>query len=73
MGSDTLLTLVEIAERTGLSRSTLTKYKEMHAKKGGQLDGHYRGEGRSMLFRPSSIPIFRELRDGGVSLRGVRP
>ena len=70
MGSDKLLSLVKLSERSGISRGTLVKYKALEARPGGLLDGHYVGHPRSMRFRTTAIPIFRKLRNAGVKARG---
>lgn len=64
--SEQLLTLSEIADRTGISYPTLNRYVRDHA---SRLP--YEGEGRKRRYHESAIDVFREIR--GESKRGGRP
>lgn len=52
-----LLTLTEIAERTGVSYPTLRNYAERHAERIPSV-----GEGRKRRYRPEAVAVFQELR-----------
>lgn len=60
-----LLTLTEVAERTGISYPTLVRYVKLHA---DQIP--YEGEGRRRRYRPEAVDVFNRLRSE--SARGPR-
>lgn len=63
--SGKLLTLTEIASRTGISYPTLLRYVKSN------LDEiPYRGEGRSRRFLPGAVAVFKRLRAGSTRGRG---
>ena len=52
-----LLTLTEVAERTGISYPTLVRYVKLH---GDRIP--YEGEGRRKRYHPEAVEVFNEIR-----------
>jgi len=52
-----LLTLTEVAERTGISYPTLVRYVKLH---GDRIP--YEGEGRRKRYHPEAVGVFKEIR-----------
>ncbi|HEX4963025.1 MAG TPA: hypothetical protein VF173_19500 [Thermoanaerobaculia bacterium] len=65
MQSDTLLTLTEIAEKTGINATTLSKYASQYAAR-----IPCQGEGRKRRYPPEAIPVFLKLREEGLARKG---
>lgn len=55
--SGNLLTLTEVANRTGISYPTLLRYTKSHLD-----DIPHEGEGRSRRFKPGAVKVFQRLR-----------
>src|SRR5581483_7591041 len=64
-GDAKLLTLTEVAKRTGISMPTLQKYKKQHADRIPS-----QGKGRGQRYPEASLSVFSSLRDENMKRRG---
>lgn len=75
------LSLLELARRSGLSPTSIVKYRKLHvveherpgapSKFTGRLGKHVVRRGLRLLFRETAIEEVRKLRDEGSKLRGT--
>jgi DNA-binding transcriptional MerR regulator len=64
-GGGGMLTLTEVAKRTGISMPTLQRYKKEH-----QARIPSAGKGRSQRYPESALPVFEEIRKENIKKRG---
>jgi hypothetical protein len=64
-GGAKMLTLTEVAKRTGISMPTLQKYKKQHADRIPS-----QGKGRGQRYPEESLAVFSSLRDENMKRRG---
>ena len=65
MTENPLYTLIEIAEKTGINATTLSRYATLYADR-----IPCEGEGRKRRYPPEAIAVFRQLREEGLSRKG---
>lgn len=65
MTENPLYTLIEIAEKTGINATTLSRYATLYADR-----IPCQGEGRKRRYPPEAIVVFRQLREEGLSRKG---
>lgn len=64
-GSEELLTLSEISNRTGISMPTLQRYKKLYQKRLPAV-----GKGRKQRYRPEAVGVFEEIKKENIGRRG---
>ena len=65
MTESPLYTLLEIAEKTGINATTLSKYVSQYSDRIPS-----QGEGRKRRYPPEAIPVFLKLREEGLARKG---
>lgn len=63
--ADTLYTLTEVKEKTGISLPTLQKYKKNHQDRIPSV-----GEGRTQKYPPEALDVFKQLKKENLKKRG---
>ena len=62
MADRPLYTLAEIAEKTGIDATTLSRYANQYSDR-----IPFEGRGRNRRYHPEAIPIFRQIREAELS------
>ncbi len=65
MAERPLYTLAEIAEKTAINATTLSRYANQYSDR-----IPFEGRGRKRRYHPEAIPIFRQLKEEGLSRKG---
>lgn len=65
MTESPLYTLIEIAEKTGINATTLSRYANLYPERIPS-----EGKGRKRRYPAEAIPVFRQLREEGLSRKG---
>jgi hypothetical protein len=65
MADRPLYSLAEIAEKTGIDATTLSRYANQYSDR-----IPFEGRGRKRRYHPEAIPIFRQLREEELSRQG---
>lgn len=67
-GEETLYTLTEVSEKTGISMPTLQRYKKSYQDRIPSV-----GKGRRQRYPESALPVFEEIKKENVKRRGRPP
>jgi hypothetical protein len=65
MADRPLYTLAEIAEKTAINATTLSRYANQYSDR-----IPFEGRGRKRRYHPEAIPIFRQLKEEGLARKG---